>query len=57
MAASLGVSEWSIVSLLVSCEIGNSKRGREAVNKEVDGSAALEAVTRQPVKTQQTGKT
>jgi hypothetical protein len=41
-----------------SCsEIGDSQRGREAVNTEVEGSAALEAVTRQLlVKTQQTEK-
>jgi hypothetical protein len=44
---------------LGSCsEIGDSKRGREAMNMEVEGSAALEDVTRQRlVKTQQTEKT
>jgi hypothetical protein len=33
----------------VSCEIGNSQQSHEAVNTEVEGSVALEAVTRQPV--------
>jgi hypothetical protein len=44
---------------LGSCsEIGESQRGREAVNTEVEGSTVLEAVTRQRlVKTQQTDKT
>jgi hypothetical protein len=44
---------------LGSCsEIGDSQRGREAVNTEVEGDKALEAVTRQRlVKTQQTEKT
>jgi hypothetical protein len=51
VAASLGVSEWSRVGWLVSCEIGNSQRGREAVKKEAEGSAALETITRQPVNT------
>jgi hypothetical protein len=42
-----------------SCnEIGDSQRGREAVNTEVEGSTALEAVTRpRLVKAQQTEKT
>jgi hypothetical protein len=41
-----------------SCsEISDSKRGLEAVNKEVEGYTALGAVTRQRlVKTKQTGK-
>jgi hypothetical protein len=39
-------------------EIGDSQRGREAVNTEVEGPTALEAVTRQRLaKTQQTEKT
>jgi hypothetical protein len=43
---------------LRSCsEIGDSQKGHEAVNREVEGSTALEAVTRQQlVKTQQTEK-
>jgi hypothetical protein len=41
----------------VSSEIGDSQRGREDMNKKVEGSTALEAVTRQLlVKTQQTEK-
>jgi hypothetical protein len=31
---------------LVNCEIGESQRGREAVNTVVEGSMALEAVIR-----------
>lgn len=55
MASSLGVSgvessriESSAVgSQLESCsEIGDRQRGREAMNAEVEGSTALEAVTR-----------
>jgi hypothetical protein len=51
MATSLGVQ-------LGSCsEIGDSQRGREAVNTEVEESTALEAVTRQRlVRAQQTEK-
>jgi hypothetical protein len=43
---------------LGSCgEIGDSQRGHEAVNTEVEGTTALEAVTRQPVNTQQAKET
>jgi hypothetical protein len=49
---------WKPVQLGSCSEIGNSQRGREDVNTEVEGSAALKAVTRQRlVKTQQTEKT
>jgi hypothetical protein len=42
----------------VGCEIGASQRGPEAWNTEAEESTTLGAVTRrQPVKTQQTGKT
>jgi hypothetical protein len=67
MAASLRVNmeevwgaESSAVGIqlvqLGSCsEIGDSQRGRDAVNTEVEGSATFEAVTReQLVKTQET---
>jgi hypothetical protein len=37
-------------------EMGNSQWGREAVDMEVEGSAALETITRQLVNTQQTEK-
>jgi hypothetical protein len=49
----------SKLAQLGSCtETGDSQRGREAVNTEVEGSTALGAVTRQRlVKTQQTEKT
>jgi hypothetical protein len=41
-----------------SCsEIGDSQRRREVVITEVEGSKALEAVSRQPLITQQTEKT
>jgi hypothetical protein len=69
MAASLGVSGMSS-SLVVSSAIGSqlvqmgscseicdSQRRREAANKEVKESTALEAVTRQQMKTQQAEKT
>jgi hypothetical protein len=42
---------------LVSSEINDLQRGREAVNMEVEGSTALEDITRQMVKTKQTEKT
>jgi hypothetical protein len=55
--------EWSRIessavgSQLGSCsEIDDSQRGREAVNTEVEGSTALEAVTRQPINTHQAEK-
>jgi hypothetical protein len=38
---------WKPVQLGSCSEIGDSQRGREAVNTEVEGSTALEAVTRQ----------
>jgi hypothetical protein len=67
IAASLGFSgvemswqfgSWNQFVRLGSCsEIGDSQRGREAVNAEVEESTALEAVTIHPVKTQQTEKT
>jgi hypothetical protein len=43
---------------LRSCsEIGDSQRGRQAVNMEFEGSTTLETVTRHRlVKTQHTGK-
>jgi hypothetical protein len=41
----------------VSCEIGNRQRRREAMNMEIEGPMALEAVTRQPVNKQKTVKT
>jgi hypothetical protein len=50
------VSEWSGVSWLLSCYIGDSKREHEAMNTEAQGSTTLEAVTRQPMNTQQTEK-
>jgi hypothetical protein len=37
-------------------DIGDSQQGHEAVNTEVDGSTALEAVTRQAMNTEQTKK-
>jgi hypothetical protein len=38
------------------CEIDASQRGQKPLNTETYGSVALEAVTRQPVKTEQTEK-
>jgi hypothetical protein len=52
--ASLGTSEWSEVSWLVSEEISDSQCGCEAMKMEVEGSTT--AITRQPVNTQQTDK-
>jgi hypothetical protein len=47
-----------LVQLGNCSEIGDSQRGREAVNADVQGPTTLEAVTRQRlVKTQQTEKT
>jgi hypothetical protein len=34
-----------------SCEIDASQQGKKLLNKEAEESMALEAVTRQPVKT------
>jgi hypothetical protein len=50
------LGSWKPVQLGSSSEIGDSQRKHEAVNMEVEGSTALEAVTGQRlVKTQQTG--
>jgi hypothetical protein len=38
-------------------EIGSSQRGPELLNTEAERATAWEAVTRQPVKTQNTEKT
>jgi hypothetical protein len=59
------MSLWSGVELTVrqlearsgAVVISDSLRGRETVNTHAEGSTALEAVTRQPVNTQQTEKT
>jgi hypothetical protein len=68
MAASLGNSEvessWAessafgsqLVQLWSCGKICDSQRRREAVNKGVEGSTVLEAVTRKQVNTQQTRK-
>jgi hypothetical protein len=40
----------------ICSESGDSQRGRETVNKEVGGYTVFEAVTRQPVNTQQNEK-
>jgi hypothetical protein len=49
---------WKLVQLGSCSEIGDSQRGREAVNTKVEGSTALKAVTRRRlVKTQQSEKT
>jgi hypothetical protein len=46
-----------LIQLGSCCEIGDSQRRHEAVNTEVEGCTALEAVIKQrPVKTQQTEK-
>jgi hypothetical protein len=48
---------WSQSFQLGSCsEIGDSQRGREAVNTKVEGSTALEDVARAPVNTEQSEK-
>jgi hypothetical protein len=48
---------WKSVQLWSCSRIGDNERRREAVNKGVDGSTPLEAVTRQKlVKAQQTEK-
>jgi hypothetical protein len=51
----------TVVSLCHSnaecCEIDFSQQGQKLRNMEAEGSAALEAVTRQPAKTQQAKKT
>jgi hypothetical protein len=50
--------EWSEFSSVSGVETGDSQRGREAVNAEVEGYTALEAVISQRlVKTRQTEKT
>jgi hypothetical protein len=49
---------WKPVQLGICSEIDDNQRRREAVNTEVVGFTALEAVTRQRLmKTQQTEKT
>jgi hypothetical protein len=40
----------------VSHEIGNSEQGQKPLNMETEESTALEAITRQPMMTQQTEK-
>jgi hypothetical protein len=51
------VENSAVGSQLGNCsELDDSQRGHEAVNTEVEGTTALEAITRQPVNTQQIEK-